>query len=344
MNLTEEISAAWERKSLNGSHERMEFTNKGLALGAGTLLSKMRADQSGQDKLHLADERCVLAMLSTAYEQPVDPHALTKIRRAVELWNGGEKALGAIHLAFVRLPPCTPRASLRLFAAERLMESGLAPEALMKCQDFDTAPLSFLKYSPDQPRDDHGRWTSDAGAGSETGLQEGRSVSNGGGGNEKDPKYEEERRQGTESRKEDIEHGRPVNVLPPGLVGSGERGGLPYVPRATASSGPKPSDFVGQDFGKLGIGVEKPNLRMGEVSWHASDARMNRKVTTDDIQSTVEDPILVLQQSDGRFYYLSDKAAVVLDPKGRVVTTYPSSHFDTIIKGILDQAYRGKRK
>ncbi|WP_041777988.1 hypothetical protein [Beijerinckia indica] len=152
----------------------MEFTNKRLALGAGTFLSKMRADRSGQDKLHLADERRILAMLSTAYEQPVDPYALTKIRRAVELWNGGEKALGTIHLAFVRLPPCTARASLRLFAAEQLMESGLAPETLMKCQGFDTAPL-FLKYRPDQPRDDHGRWTSDASAGSETGLQEGRS-------------------------------------------------------------------------------------------------------------------------------------------------------------------------
>jgi hypothetical protein len=42
--------------------------------------------------LALDDEPRIVALLATAYEQPVGPQVLAKIRRACELWNAGEKA------------------------------------------------------------------------------------------------------------------------------------------------------------------------------------------------------------------------------------------------------------
>ena len=37
--------------------------------------------------------------------------------------------------------------------------------------------------------------------------------------------------------------------------------------------------------------------------------------------------------------YLPDRAVVVLNPEGEVVTTYPASKFDTTIKRISEQIY-----
>jgi len=109
-------------------------------------------------------------------------------------------------------------------------------------------------------------------------------------------------------------------------------------------SRPKPSDFVDQDFGKLGVGIEKPNLDIIRLSEHGEFRAETRGVSVDDLQSTVENPLLVLRQTSGRFFYLSDQAVVVLDGEGSVVTTYPASKFDTTIKAILDQIYqRGGR-
>jgi hypothetical protein len=84
-------------------------------------------------------------------------------------------------------------------------------------------------------------------------------------------------------------------------------------PAEHVTSNPKPSDFIGEDFGKLGVGIEKPDLDIGEITGHASDRMTEYGQSFDDIQSTVSDPLIVLKQSDGRFYYLSDDGAVVLD-------------------------------
>jgi hypothetical protein len=108
-------------------------------------------------------------------------------------------------------------------------------------------------------------------------------------------------------------------------------------PPKSVTSALKPSDFVGQDFGKLGVGIEKPNLSISRLSDHGEFRAQTRGVPVDDLQSTAENPLLVLRQSSGRFFYLSDKAVVVLDREGSVVTTYPASKFDTTIRTILDQ-------
>jgi hypothetical protein len=137
-------------------------------LGAGTVLAKVGRDRRGNPRVALDDEPRVIALLATAYEQPVEPLILAKMRRACELWNEGDKALAHIHLAHADLPRCYEVRALRLFAADELLESGVTPQALLKAQGYDPAPLALLKYSPDQPRvpagngRESGRWTSDA--------------------------------------------------------------------------------------------------------------------------------------------------------------------------------------
>ena len=84
----------------------MEISGEGLTLGAGTVLAGMARDERGRQRLALRDEPCAMAVLATAYGQPVEAYVLAKMRRAAELWDEGEKALAHIHLSFAGLPPC----------------------------------------------------------------------------------------------------------------------------------------------------------------------------------------------------------------------------------------------
>jgi hypothetical protein len=89
------------------------------------------------------------------------------VRRACELWNEGEKGACHIHLAHASLPQCDEERALRLFVAEKLLESEITPDALLKAQGFHPAPLDMLKFNPAQLRvpagsgRESGHWTSD---------------------------------------------------------------------------------------------------------------------------------------------------------------------------------------
>jgi hypothetical protein len=233
----QEIIQNWDKRAAR-LRSRMEITGNGLALGAGTILANASRGRRGGPKLALHNGPRVMALLATAYERPIGPHVLAKIERACKLWNEGEKALAHIHLAHARLPHCDGQRALRLFAADELLESGVTPQALLKAQGFGPALLSFLKYNPDQPRvpagngRESGRWTSEGAAGSEgshaarsegdgsEGIAEGRSSSNiTVASNEKEQSYEERRKKGRESDKEDVEHGRGVPLVPEGPLG-----------------------------------------------------------------------------------------------------------------------------
>jgi hypothetical protein len=146
----EEIRQRWSERSCAGAlHPHLEITGEGLVLGAGTILAKMGGDSKGSPELSLDDERRIMAILATAYGRPLQAHVLDKMRRAAELWNGGDKALAHIHLAFAGLPPCDDMdLALRLFVADELIEAGASPATLMKAQGFVPAPLDLLKFNP----------------------------------------------------------------------------------------------------------------------------------------------------------------------------------------------------
>jgi hypothetical protein len=164
---TQELLQKWDAQARR-LHPRMEITGGGLTLGAGTVLAWIAKDKRGRPRFALDDEPRAFALLATAYERPVDVRLLTKLRRAAELWNDGEKALAHIKLAHASLPPCGEVQALRLFVADELIETGVAPAVLMKAQGFDPAPLNVLKFNPAQPRwpagsgRDSGRWSGGA--------------------------------------------------------------------------------------------------------------------------------------------------------------------------------------
>jgi hypothetical protein len=83
-------------------------------LDAGTILAKMTKNERGGLTLALDDEPLAMALLATAFEQPIAPYVLRKLCRACDLWNEDEKALAHIHLAHAKLPLCDEEQALLL--------------------------------------------------------------------------------------------------------------------------------------------------------------------------------------------------------------------------------------
>ncbi|MGH6837159.1 MAG: hypothetical protein ACREC9_16875 [Methylocella sp.] len=163
MQRGQELLQKWDARA-RVLRRRMEITSEGLTLGAGTVLAGMARDGRDAPKVALDNEPRAMALLATAYKWPVGACVLSKLRRACDLWNEGEKVLAQIHLSYASLPPCGPDQALRLFVADELIEAGATPAALMQAQGFDPAPLDLLKanFNPAQPR-----WP--AGSGRESG-------------------------------------------------------------------------------------------------------------------------------------------------------------------------------
>jgi hypothetical protein len=143
----------------------LAFTEAGLVLGAGTSVAPMRRDGEGVETLDLSGEDRILALLTVAFSAPVNAILLVKLRHASELWAQVDKSLAQIHLEQLRLPKLeTGEQAFRLFLADQLIASGYSPRELCKVLGFDL-PKGLRKFDPDQPRDDHGRWTSGGGGG-----------------------------------------------------------------------------------------------------------------------------------------------------------------------------------
>jgi hypothetical protein len=173
-------SAARQPFGKNSSHGfvgRMTLTERGLILGAGTLLAKL------DDKALLieADQERIWTLLSVAYGEKISQAVFGSLRRAAKHWQGGDKSLAAIHLAQMGLPDIGEDAANRLSLAAELIDAGVAPRELARELGFDP-PAGLVKYDPNEARVPAGSgygsgdWTSSGDAAPGPVLTEGRSA------------------------------------------------------------------------------------------------------------------------------------------------------------------------
>ncbi|QGM45778.1 hypothetical protein [Methylocystis heyeri] len=150
-----------------------EIGDDGLILGAGTILARMTRDAFGAPRLAVEeDEDRIFALLAAAHGRPASPELWRHLEGASDYWRRGEKALANIRLAYAALPRLEDRAdAYRLFLAEELLDSGMAPGALMKGLGVEPPTRGFVKYDSNQPRvpagngRESGRWGSAGGSG-----------------------------------------------------------------------------------------------------------------------------------------------------------------------------------
>jgi RHS repeat-associated protein len=95
---------------------------------------------------------------------------------------------------------------------------------------------------------------------------------------------------------------------------------------------------VGNTIGKLGTIVENPSIKLTGYTAYSLMRKIVRGVSSKAILNTIRNPKIVFSQgaSGGRFLFLSEDAAVVLNSSGKVITTYSKDHFDHVIKAVLE--------
>ena len=175
-----DLGAKWNAHcSRSPIHAFPIFDGDRLLLGAETTLAVSRPDKAIVAKgCAQGNEARLIALLSAAYGRPVSETALAHMRRSLQKQAQGDALLASIHLALTGFGKFDqPReAAFRLFAADELMRSGVAPRDILRALDLDPALIDRIeKYSPDQPRvpagngRPSGQWTSEANGGATTG-------------------------------------------------------------------------------------------------------------------------------------------------------------------------------
>ena len=100
---------------------------------------------------------------------------------------------------------------------------------------------------------------------------------------------------------------------------------------------------AGTSFGKLGTVINNASGKItgfarvvnGKVSYHGLDQIISRGVTPEVLRDTVLNPSVRLQQSGDNILYLTQRAAVVLNNSGQVVTAYASKYFEPHVMEII---------
>ena len=97
------------------------------------------------------------------------------------------------------------------------------------------------------------------------------------------------------------------------------------------------SVLKGAEYGKLGIVSDQKINKVAGYTQHGLSQKITRGVSTSDVMNTVRNPNLVLKQSGGTSLHVSQKAVVVVNKNGKIVTTYGKKDFNSQVKSIQKQ-------
>ena len=140
----------------------MTLTDRGLVLGAGTLLAKL----DGKALPIEAEQERIWTLLAVAYGEEISQAVLGSLRRVAKHWQGGDKCLAAIHLGQTGLPDIGEDAACRLSLAAELIDAGVVPRELARELGVNPVKFDVSKYDETQPRvpagsgPESGQWTS----------------------------------------------------------------------------------------------------------------------------------------------------------------------------------------
>ena len=124
--------------------------------------------------------------------------------------------------------------------------------------------------------------------------------------------------------------GRVINEINSGAL----------LPTPAAVTGSASVAKTGDSFGKLGQLVENPGIKVdwANTTTHGMARMVERGVTQSMVNSWVQNGS-VLQQSSGNYLYVTKDGAAALTSAGRLVTTYPSTHFDANMQDIIEKLF-----
>ena len=108
-------------------HRRPILTDRGLLLGAETVLVPLKPDYFGRPCLALdRNEARLLALLEIAYARPFESWVIEALRPVAGAWRSGDPGLARLQLAYAGVPALArgEEAPRRLFIAAGLLDAG----------------------------------------------------------------------------------------------------------------------------------------------------------------------------------------------------------------------------
>ena len=97
---------------------------------------------------------------------------------------------------------------------------------------------------------------------------------------------------------------------------------------------------VGQSFGKLGTVIENVSGKITgfnhDGTYHGLDQIITRGISPQALLNTVQNPLISFAGRFDRIGYLSERAYVVLDKAGQVVTALSPNQFGPTIRNVLN--------
>ena len=101
---------------------------------------------------------------------------------------------------------------------------------------------------------------------------------------------------------------------------------------------------IGEEFGKLGtyVGENHPNLTVNWSSMnngsHAFIRMIERGVSKADVEYFISNG-KVLEQSGGKYAYITERGMAVINEKGILITTYSSKYYDETMKKVVEKLF-----
>jgi hypothetical protein len=345
-----------------------QLTDRGIVLGEGVLLAPLARRADGAAALAVEGREAeIFALLSLARGGAVRPNILHGLHGVAKSLAQGEIVGATIRLAQIGLPPLRgPRDAEMLKAGAIFLDKGFSPRTLLRAAGIEGAGVSdALDVQAPQTEWDEALHPRDPATGRFITTDAADSIENAGSSDDESattrtpynawsaaldmvgqwlrtpvPEYDQDTGEqvGTLPRWQAI----VTNPVVAGAVGAAALfgGEALFAPAAEATGAVGDSisgsaSLVSENFGKLGVVVDNPELELSGFTDHGVNQAITRGVSPQDILNTVNNPSIVLQQSGGQYLYLSDDAAVVLSPSGRVITTYPSSMFGPNVIRVL---------
>ena len=97
----------------------------------------------------------------------------------------------------------------------------------------------------------------------------------------------------------------------------------------------------GDDFGKMGIYVENPNIKVDWTQYveHAAERMQQRGMTQEMVNNIVENGKVLSQNNGNKFAYITQEGVVIVSKEGKLITAWSSADFDSSMLEIISRLF-----
>ena len=97
----------------------------------------------------------------------------------------------------------------------------------------------------------------------------------------------------------------------------------------------------GDDFGKMGVYIENPNIKIdwGQYAEHGIKRMRQRGMTRKMVDDIVENGKVLSQNNGSKFAYITRDGVAIVNKKGKIITAWGSTDFDSSMLKVIEKLF-----